>query len=91
MNELARPAGLEPATSWFVVVTRKIEGHRLMTTKITPRSDLRAKRLITVDRHRHQQTAILDVGCVTIRVTAQQHARRLVSARQALRGTALAQ
>src|SRR5207244_6556914 len=39
----AGPAGLEPATSWFVVVIRKIDRAPLIVTKIPTISDLRRK------------------------------------------------
>jgi hypothetical protein len=41
VSELVRLAGLEPATSWFVVVIRKIDRVRPMTTKILLLNDLR--------------------------------------------------
>jgi len=40
-GKLVRLAGLEPATSWFVVVIRKIDRVRPMTTKILLLNDLR--------------------------------------------------
>ena len=40
---LVRPARLERATSWFVVVTRKIDRRRLTTTKIHKESELRVR------------------------------------------------
>ncbi len=52
LGKLAGPAGLEPATSWFVVVMREIDRRRRMTTKIPRLNDLRNERLITVDSHR---------------------------------------
>jgi len=40
-EKLARPAGLEPATSWFVVVIRKIDAIATEDMKIRRLSDLR--------------------------------------------------
>ena len=39
-GKLVGPAGLEPATSWFVVGIRKIDRTRPMMTKIPPLNDL---------------------------------------------------
>jgi hypothetical protein len=45
-KSLARPAGLEPATSWFVVRVWKVNRHPLMMMKIRRLSELRS----TADR-----------------------------------------
>jgi hypothetical protein len=42
LRKLAGPAGLEPATSWFVVVMREINQRRPMTIKIRQVSNLQS-------------------------------------------------